>query len=354
MGLSKYACVETVLGLSLLLMIYVCDSGFLFVFGIKQIRANVFPQRQMQVKRIEKQKCPECREEENIIEDYKNGYNVCGSCGCTIGGRIIDERGEWRTFSDSAENPSRVGGPSNPFLDSEQLDTIISSGAGLSSYSLSKTQMKSSLRGPERALINGLNLISAFCERKNLSKTISDSAKYIFKTVEEKKVLKGKNLEGVAGACIYIACRKAGFVRTFKEVSILTAVPKKEIGRCYKAIFPYIDKMAVVSTEDIVVRFCSDLMLSIEIQKVALIISQRAQALGCIAGKSPDSIAAAIIYFITYLFPSQKKVQKDIPIVTNVTDVTIKNTYKELLPYRYELVPDGAVPKNIIDTLPNS
>ncbi|KAI5184331.1 transcription initiation factor TFIIB [Nematocida homosporus] len=308
----------------------------------------------MQLKRTGKQSCPDCKEEEKIIEDYKNGYNVCGACGCTIGGRIIDEKGEWRTFSDSAENPSRVGGPSNPFLDSEQLDTLISSGAGLSSYSLAKTQMKSSLRGPERALINGLNLITAFCERKNLSKTISDAAKYIFKTVEKKKVLKGKNLEGVAAACIYIACRKAGFVRTFKEVSVLTAVPKKEIGRCYKAIFPHIEKMAVVSTEDIVARFCSDLTLSIEIQKVALAISKRAQVLGCIAGKSPDSIAAAIIYLITYLFPTQKKIQKDIQIVTNVTDVTIKNTYKELLPYRYELVPEGLVPKSILDTLPNS
>ncbi|KAI5171304.1 transcription initiation factor TFIIB [Nematocida sp. LUAm3] len=308
----------------------------------------------MHLKRTGREKCPDCKEEENIIEDYKNGYNVCGQCGCTIGGRIIDERGEWRSFSDSTENPSRVGGPNNPFLDSEQLDTLISTGSGFSSYNLAKTQMKSSLRGPERARTNGLNLITVFCERKNLSKTISDAAKYVFKTVDEKKVLKGKNLEGVAAACIYIACRKAGFVRTFKEVSILTAVPKKEIGRCYKAIFPYIDKMAVVSTEDIVVRFCSDLTLGIEIQKVALAISQKAQILGCIAGKSPDSIAAAIIYLITYLFPNQKKIQKDIPLITNVTDVTIKNTYKELLPYRYELVPEGTVSKALLDSLPNS
>jgi len=308
----------------------------------------------MQVKRVEKEKCPDCKEEDNIIEDFKNGYNVCGSCGCTIGSRIIDERGEWRTFSDSLDNPSRVGGPNNPFLNTEQLDTIISNSGGYTSYNLSKVQMKSVLRGPERALINGLNMISAFCERKNLSKTISDAAKYVFKSVEEKKVLKGKSMDGVAAACIYIACRQAGFVRTFKEMSILTAVPKKEIGRCYKAIFPHIDKLAVVSTEDIIARFCSDLMLSIDIQKIALSITKKAQSLGCIAGKSPDSIAAAIIYLITYLFPSQKKVQKDIPIVTNVTDVTIKNTYKELLPYRYEIVPEGVVPKRVLETLPNS
>ncbi|KAH9386141.1 transcription initiation factor TFIIB [Nematocida major] len=308
----------------------------------------------MHPKKTQRDKCPDCKEEENIIEDYKNGYNVCRACGCIVGPRIIDERSEWRTFTDSGDNPSRVGGPNNPFLDSEQLDTLISPGVGLSSYNLAKTQMKSSLRGPERALINGLNLISAFCERKNLSKTISDAAKYVFKTVEEKKVLKGKNLEGVSAACIYIACRKAGFVRTFKEVSILTAVPKKEIGRCYKAIFPYIEKLGVVSTEDIVARFCSDLTLGIDVQKVAVVISRKASSIGCIAGKSPDSIAAAIIYLLTYLFPNQRSIQKDIQIVTNVTDVTIKNTYKELLPYKHEIIPEGVFSKAVIDSLPNS
>jgi transcription initiation factor TFIIIB Brf1 subunit/transcription initiation factor TFIIB len=45
-----------------------------------------------------------------------------------VGHRIIDTRSEWRTFSNDnakGDDPSRVGGPSNPLLDGGQLDTMV-------------------------------------------------------------------------------------------------------------------------------------------------------------------------------------------------------------------------------------
>lgn len=300
------------------------------------------------------QKCTDCGETQNIIEDYRNGFNVCGRCGCVVGNRIIDEGSEWRSFSDSNKaDPCRIGSTSNPFLDTEQLDTIISTGPGLNSYNLSKIQLKSSMRGPERALKHGLNLITAFCDRANISRTVIDRANYIFKIVEEKKLLKGKNIEGVVAACIYIACRLEECPRTFKEVSIITAVQKREIGRSFKLISPHIDKMTTMSTKDIVARFCSDLNLNIKLQKLASAISKNVQESGILAGKSPDSIAAAIIYMVTNLVPEERKVQKDIQYVTNVTDVTIKNTYKELLVHKEDIIPKDLVSQESIDKLPN-
>ncbi|EPR79275.1 Transcription initiation factor TFIIB [Spraguea lophii 42_110] len=299
--------------------------------------------------------CGDCGEKTNIIEDFKNGYNVCGNCGCVVGERLIDDRSEWRSFGDSnTDDPSRVGGPSNPLLDMEQLDTVIGSAPGTASHKLARTQMRSSMRGPERALINGFNLITAFCERSNISRTIMDKAKVIFKTVETKKILRGKNTEGVVAACIYIACRQQGHPRTFKEISVLTSVSKREIGRSYKIMFPHIDKISQISTEDIVERFCSDLTMGIKAQKLASTIAKKVQENGCMAGKSPDSVAAAIIYLVINLMPENKGVQKDVPFVTNVSEVTIKNTYKDLLNERYNVIPPDIFPKTIIDKLPSS
>lgn len=285
--------------------------------------------------------CSDCGETKNIIEDHRNGYNVCGKCGCVLGDRLIDEGSEWRSFGDSNKmDPSRVGSASNPFLESEQLDTIISAGQGQNSYTLSKIQMKSYMRGPERALKNGLNLISAFCERSYISKTIIDRAQYIFKTVDGKKLLKGKNLEGSVGACIYIACKLENAPRTFKEISVITGVQKREIGRCYKLIAKEVDsKAAMVPSGDIVSRFCSDLNLSLRIQRIASEMSQKVYELGCLTCRSPDSVAAAIIYLVVGLFPEHKSIQKDIQNVTNVTEVTIKNTYKDLLTYKDDIIP---------------
>ncbi|ELQ74241.1 Transcription initiation factor TFIIB [Trachipleistophora hominis] len=289
--------------------------------------------------------CRDCQSDQYITDDTKTGAVLCTNCGCIIENTLIDEKTEWRTFDDSANDPSRVGGPNNPLLGTEPLDTMIANIGNLHSYTLNRTQMKSTMRGPERQLINGFNLISAYCDRSNISKTISDRAKLIFKRVDEKKILKGKNLEGVVAACIYIACRQEQSPRTFKEVSVLTAVPKKEIGRSFKLIFPHIEKLQCVTTDDIVARFCSDLNLGIDVQKIAVQISKNVIEKGCMAGKSPDSVAAAVIYMITYIFPNLKGVQKDIQYVTNVTDVTIKNTYKELMQYKEDILPKEILSK---------
>ncbi|KAM0688444.1 transcription initiation factor IIB [Conglomerata obtusa] len=293
--------------------------------------------------------CPDCINS-SIIEDTKQGYNVCSSCGLTVGGRIIDEASEWRTFTDSnSADPSRVGGPSNPLLDVEQLDTMISG-----THGLARTQLKSTMRGPERALLNGFSLIQTYCDRANIPQTISDQSKVFFKNVVEKKISKGKNVESVVAACIHLACKSMKCPRTFKEISIICNVPKEEIGKSYKVIEKHFDKMKIIGTDEIVARFCSNLSLGIEVQKMAVKVSKKAMECGCGAGKSPVSVAAAIIYMMTYLYSRDKKVQKDIHCVTKVSEVTIKNTYKELINYKYVILSEEDFPKSVIDSLPNT
>ena len=53
----------------------------------------------------------------------------------------------------------------------------------------------------------------------------------MFKEVLDSGVLRGKNIEAQAAACLYIACRQDGVPRTFKEICAISRVSKKEIGR---------------------------------------------------------------------------------------------------------------------------
>ena len=290
--------------------------------------------------RLQKLQCGNCGEARNIIEDYKAGYNVCANCGCVVGNRIIDEGSEWRNFSDAnAPNQSRVGSANNPLLDVETYDTIISTERAGFGTNLSRTQMRSSMRGPEQALVNGFNLISALCDRAKMTKTICDRAKFNFKAVEEKKLAKSKSQKGTVSACIYIACRQEGCSRTFKEISVLTGVSRKYIGRAYKAIYPHLEKFLAVSVKDIVSRFCSNLDLAHSAERLAVEIATNVQRLGILTGKSTDSIAAAIVYLITNIFPKYKHTQKYLQNTTNVTEVTIKNVYKELIQHKEDVIP---------------
>lgn len=48
------------------------------------------------------------------------------------------------------------------------------------------------------------------------------------------KLLRGKSLDAIVAACVFIACRQAKVGRSFKEIATLSGVPKKPIQQCFK------------------------------------------------------------------------------------------------------------------------
>ncbi|PVU88184.1 hypothetical protein BB561_005980 [Smittium simulii] len=279
--------------------------------------------------------CPDCKTRvPNIIEEFASGDLVCGDCGLVLGDRIIDTRSEWRTFAnDEGDDPSRVGNASNPFLDGAQLDTLIArggdGGSGLA-RDLNKIHGKNTAQKHERNLIMAYKEIIGMCDAIDLPKSIGDVAKQLYKEVEDKKLLRGKSSESIIAACIFIACRQENVPRTFKEIFALTRVPKRDIGRVVKELQRLLKtNVGGMSSEDLMSRFCSNLNLGMDVQRLAGILSQKAKNLGNLAGKSPVSIAAACIYFVTYLLGTPCE-SKNISNTTGVSEVTIKNTYKQL------------------------
>ncbi|KAI9593243.1 transcription initiation factor IIB [Syncephalis fuscata] len=301
--------------------------------------------------------CRDCRRDPpNLVECFAEGDLVCGDCGLVLGDRIVDTRSEWRTFSNEDEDPSRVGGSANPLLNGTQLDTIISKldGGSGASRNLSKTHGRASAVKGERHLVQTYKEISAMCDAIGLPRLIGDAAKHLYKQVDERKLLRGKSNDALIAACIFIACRQEGVTRTFKEICALTKVPKKEIGRCFKALARELDT-AMLSQDmaggDLMLRFCSYLSLPAEVKKAAMAVGERAKDLGTLAGKSPVSIAAACIYMVAGLY-GVPRLAKEIAVVAGVSEVTIKNAYKGLHAAREELIKhtDAA---HAIDSLPS-
>ncbi|KAF7703927.1 Transcription initiation factor IIB [Cucumispora dikerogammari] len=280
--------------------------------------------------------CPNCNSQNSIIEDSIQGHTVCRKCGLITEDRLISTEKEWRNLDDDSPTQSRIGSLSNPLLDNNVLDTLIS---GSAHNFLSKTHLKNMVRGKEAHLRTAYTIIQNFCERNNFPKNVLDRSKSIYRIAETKNILKGKPINAVVGACIYIACRHEGCPRTFKEVCSRTGVPKKDISKCFNLIWPHLDKIKGIFTEDIVARFCSDLKIGIEEQKWAVMISKNLRENGCLAGKSPDSVAAAVIYLITILFNEHENKRCNIGRVAKVTDGTIKGVFKEMQPFLGEIVP---------------
>lgn len=340
--------------------------------------------------------CPNCREQPpDIEENFAAGDLVCRGCGLVLGGRIIDQRSEWRTFNTESggggvdEDPSRVGGPSlNPLLlsvpaskatltkadgsvptaqeaqqmmftvakaaSSSNLETIISHRDGMTGTSsqLGKAQGRSSTRSPqERLLLAQFRTISALCEKIHLPRAVGDLAKQLFRQASEalpnklslpkQQSQQGKNVDSFMAACIYIAARQEQVPRTFKDMSSLLRIPKKDIGKAFKEIQSLVLKneaMEGIRLDSTFPAYCSSLGLGIEVQKIASLIVNKADTLGMVSGKSPLSVAAVSIFMASHL-AGQPRTCKECAEVTGIAETTVKTNYREFWAKKADLVP---------------
>ena len=77
-------------------------------------------------------------------------------------------------------------------------------------------------------------------------------------------------------------------------------------------------------------RFVSELKLSNLVAKKAMDIIKLAERKGLTSGRGPTGVAAAAIYLASIFF-KERRTQRDIARVSQVTEVTVRNRFKELI-----------------------
>lgn len=122
-------------------------------------------------------------------------------------------------------------------MNGSQLQTSIAFGDGNArSRDLHRAQNKSTHDKATKSLLAAYKEIGAHCDAIGLTKIVSDTAKALFKLVDDAKAFKGKSQEALIAGTIFIACRQCDVPRTFREIYALTKVSKKDIGRTFKAL----------------------------------------------------------------------------------------------------------------------
>lgn len=312
--------------------------------------------------------CKDCQESPpNLIEEFSSGDLVCASCGLVLGGRIVDTRSEWRTFSNddqAGDDPSRVGDGPNALLNGSQLQTSIAFGdGGGRARDLHRAQNKSTHDKANKSLLAAYKEIGSHCDAIGLTKMVSDSAKSLFKMADDAKAFKGKSQDALIAGCIFIACRQCQVPRTFREIYALTKVSKKDIGRTFKALEKFLIEQEEAKTAatgatgavqmnhdlsfqatqstsaiDLCNRFISQLGLKGQgMVKVSQGLAAKVSNVGKLAGRSPLSIAAACIFMASALL-GQPKTAKEISNIAGVSDGTIRTVYKHLWADREKLI----------------
>lgn len=152
----------------------------------------------------------------------------------------------------------------------------------------------------------------------------------LYRRAVSQNLVRGRSVEGVAAAALYGACRRCEVPRTLNEITAASRANKKEVGRTYRYISREL-KLNLQPASPIVYinRFCRELELPGHVENAAIRILNQAVEAELTSGRGPTGVAAASIYVASVLYNS-RKTQKCIAETVGVTEVTIRNRYKEL------------------------
>jgi transcription initiation factor TFIIB len=287
--------------------------------------------------------CPECESDSLVRSADGGGELVCEDCGLVIEEENIDRGPEWRAFNHSErQSKSRVGAPTTQTMHDKGLTTQIdwkdkdAYGRSISSekrsqmHRLRKWQERIRTKDAgERNLQFALSEIDRMSSALGVPRSVREVASVIYRRALDDDLIRGRSIEGVATAALYAACRQENIPRSLDEVAEVARVEQKEIGRTYRYIAQELSLgLKPVDPVQYVPRFCSELGLSEEVeQKTREIIEVTAEK-GMLSGKSPTGYAAAAIYAASLLC-NEKKTQREVAEVAQVTEVTIRNRYQE-------------------------
>jgi len=287
--------------------------------------------------------CPECGGQ--LATDTEHGETVCVDCGLVVESDEIDRGPEWRAFdSREKDQKSRVGAPTTNMMHDKGLSTNIgwqdkdAYGKSLSSRQREKMQRLRTWNerfrtrdSKERNLKQALGEIDRMASALGLPDNVRETASVIYRRALDEDLLPGRSIEGVSTAALYAAARQAGTPRSLDEIAGVSRVEKDEIARTYRYVVRELKlEIQPADPESYVPRFASDLELSDESERRARELLATAKSQGIHSGKSPVGLAAAAVYAAS-LLTNEKVTQSEVSEVANISEVTIRNRYHELL-----------------------
>lgn len=291
----------------------------------------------------ESETCPECGG--TLEHDEERGETVCIECGLVVEAAEIDHGPEWRAFDDKEKDQkSRVGAPRTMLRHDEGLSSEIGwENEDAYGNKLDPKQRKKMERlrtwderfrtkdSQERNLKQALGEIQRMGSALGLPEHVRETASVIYRRALDEDLLPGRSIEGVATAALYAGARDADTPRSLDEMEHVSRIEKIEIERTYRYVARQLDLgVEPADPPDYLPRFVSDLGASDELERTAHELLQTATEAGVHVGKNPVGVAAAAIYAAGRL-RDEKLTQEAVSEVSDISQVTIRNRYTELL-----------------------
>jgi transcription initiation factor TFIIB len=288
-------------------------------------------------------RCSECGGT-RLLRDDESGEVVCRSCGFVVSSTILNRGSEWRAFDfEERDKLARVGAPATWTINDMGLSTTIgwqdvdASGKRLGPDErarlsrLRKWQRRSKMSDSyQRNLSEALSEIGKVSYSLSLPRNVVETSSVIYRRAVKSQLVRGRTIKNIAVACVYMACRQCCVLRSLGEVAEAGDISRKEAARNYRLLVNALDApMPQVDPQSYISKIVNKLRLRGETERLAKIIFNAASELKLTLGRGPQGIAAACVY-ISCKIMGEDRTQSQIAMTAQITEVTVRNRYKEL------------------------
>ena len=292
--------------------------------------------------------CTTCNPSESkMITDIESGEIICNQCGIVVFQGLEDTKKIWHKTEDFTSD-TRNGIPSSLTLYDLGLTTKIgsinrdASGKPIDSMMISRLNKiryhdkRSQINKSARNLVRAFRQLDLLKDKLGLSNAVIEKTAYIYRKVQGAGFVRGRKVNTVLGASLYIACREFGIPRTLREITLINNEKYIETSRVYRQIVLYLGKsIPRISLHKYVEKVGKRAKLEEKNIRRALYLMKKVQEIGLSAGKDPMGIVGAVIYLSLPKNDekiTRKKIvtQAKIADAAGVSEVTIRNICKEI------------------------
>lgn len=287
--------------------------------------------------------CNICKSGQTVT-DPESGEIICRNCGLVILDKVSESRPEWRAFTtEEANDRSRTGIPSSLARHDMGLSTVIGRTDKDASGRAIDVAMRSTMgrlrawdfrtqsHSPtDRNLRQAFSELDRLKDKLGVSNAVIEKTAYIYRKAQERGLVRGRTISATIGAALYIACRETGTSRTLKDIAETGNIKRKDLARIYRLVVMELDlKIPLIDPMKCIVRVANRAKLSERTKRAAMNIMKGVMNSGMSAGKDPMGLAASVLY-LACLNAGESRTQTDIADAAGVTEVTVRNRYKNL------------------------
>jgi transcription initiation factor TFIIB len=163
-----------------------------------------------------------------------------------------------------------------------------------------------------------------------LPDAVIEKTAYIYRKIQERGLVKGRSISGLVAASVYAACREMGIPRSLTDIAVASNVKRKDLARAYRILVIELDiKIPLIDEIKCLVKVANKANLSEKTKRQAISIMNEILKKDISAGKNPMGFAATVLY-LSCLKTGENITQIDISHAAGVTEVTLRNRYKDL------------------------